>query len=158
MRKEMAFFTKMTSGVKDLNKKNAVIMGRRSWDCIPENYRPLVNRVNIVLTRNVQQIEQRVPQGVLVFSSLDEAVKYIESRDDIESTWVIGGSAIYKEAMDHEKCDKIYLTEIQNNFQCDTYFPSFDKQHYQLVEEDGIPTEAQVEGDIKYYFRIYKKV
>lgn len=51
LKSEMAFFTHMTSKTKDIKKKNVVVMGRRTWDCIPPKYRPLQGRINIVLTR-----------------------------------------------------------------------------------------------------------
>lgn len=59
--------------------------------------------------------------------------------------------------MEHPNCDKIYLTELQNDFECDTFFPAIDKQQFQLTEEDGVDKELQREGDITYYYRIYKK-
>lgn len=46
----MEYFTRMTTDTKDKNKKNVVLMGRRTWDSIPEKYRPLNNRINMVLT------------------------------------------------------------------------------------------------------------
>ncbi|KAM3955137.1 dihydrofolate reductase [Aphomia sociella] len=158
LKKEMAYFTTMTTKVQDPLKVNAVVMGRRTWDCIPAKFSPLSNRVNIVLTHKVDDVKSKVPEGVVVVSGLDEAVKYIDSREDIESTWVIGGSSIYKAAMEHQNCDKIYLTEIQKSFDCDAFFPRIDKQQYSLVKEEGIPEELQTEGDITYYYRIYKKL
>lgn len=56
----MAYFTTMTTKVKDESKLNAVIMGRRTWDCIPDKYRPLNNRVNIVMTHNVEEVKTKV--------------------------------------------------------------------------------------------------
>lgn len=50
-RSEMAFFSRITTLTQDTAKKNAVIMGRRTWDCIPLKYRPLQGRLNVVLTR-----------------------------------------------------------------------------------------------------------
>ncbi|RVE53631.1 hypothetical protein evm_001772 [Chilo suppressalis] len=132
--------------------------GRNTWDCIPLKYRPLIGRVNIVLTHHVDDIQQKVPKGVVVVGSLQEAVKYIEDREDIESTWVIGGSSVYKAALSHPNCGKIYLTEIQKNFECDTFFPKFDREQFKLVEEDGVPADPQTEGDITYYFRVYEKI
>lgn len=56
----MAYFTTMTTKVADTSKTNAVIMGRRTWDCIPDKYRPLSNRVNVVLTHNVDNVKEKV--------------------------------------------------------------------------------------------------
>ncbi|XP_045457647.1 dihydrofolate reductase [Melitaea cinxia] len=158
LKKEMAYFTEMTTKVKDPAKKNAVIMGRKTWDSIPNKYRPMSDRANIVLTSQVNALKENVPEEVIVVSSLDEAIEYIKGCPDIESTWVIGGSYIYKAAIDHPNCDKIYLTEIKKSFNCDTFFPNIDKQKFQLIEEEGVPTEKQTEGDISYYFRIYKHI
>ncbi|KAG6447217.1 hypothetical protein O3G_MSEX004814 [Manduca sexta] len=158
LKKEMAYFATMTTKVEDPKKVNAVIMGRVTWDSIPPKYRPLPNRINVVLTRNVNVVKEKVPEGVVVVPGLDEAIKYIEGRDDIEATWVIGGSSVYKAAIEHENCGKIYLTEIQKSFDCDTFFPKIDNQMFHMVNEDKIPDERQCEGDISYYFRVYKKL
>ncbi|KAL0859077.1 hypothetical protein ABMA27_010924 [Loxostege sticticalis] len=158
LKKEMAYFTTMTSTVKDPQKINAVIMGRTTWDCIPLKYRPLADRLNIVLTHHIDKVKAEVPEGVIVMPGLDAAIEYIEKNDKIESTWVIGGSSIYKVAMEHQNCGKIYLTEIQKSFNCDTFFPNIDKQHFHLVNEEGVSAEKQVEGDISYYFRVYQRV
>ncbi|CAG4964063.1 unnamed protein product [Colias eurytheme] len=158
LKKEMAYFTSMTSNVEDNAKKNAVIMGRVTWDCIPLKYRPLVGRINIVLTSNVDKLKTQVPDGVEVVRNLDKAIELIESRSDIESAWVIGGSSIYKAAIEHPNCDKIYLTEIQKSFICDTFFPAFDKKQFKQIQEDGVDNEKQSENGIDYYTRVYKKV
>ncbi|KAH9628953.1 hypothetical protein HF086_016665 [Spodoptera exigua] len=121
LKKEMAYFTTMTTKVKDPSKVNAVIMGRRTWDCIPDKYRPLSDRVNIVLTHNVDAVKE-------------------------------------KAAMTHPNCGKIYLTEIQKSFDCDTFFPNIDKQQFHLVNENEIPEERQSEGEISYFFRVYKRL
>ncbi|XP_041988598.1 dihydrofolate reductase [Aricia agestis] len=158
LKNEMAYFTRMTTNVQDKNKVNAVIMGRRTWDSIPPKYSPLQDRLNIVLTRKVEAIREKVPEGVIVLSGIDEAIEYIEEHKNIESAWVIGGSSIYKLGMDHANCDKIYLTEIQKTYESDTFFPDIDKDKFKLITEDNVPTERQTENRIDYFFRIYKKV
>lgn len=50
-RKEMTYFSRMTKRTKDSSKQNAVIMGRKTWESIPEKNRPLAGRINIVLSR-----------------------------------------------------------------------------------------------------------
>lgn len=56
----MAYFTKMTTKVKDPAKKNAIVMGRKTWDSIPNKYRPMSDRVNIVLTSQVNALKENV--------------------------------------------------------------------------------------------------
>ncbi|KAL4721336.1 hypothetical protein ACJJTC_008783 [Scirpophaga incertulas] len=97
----MAYFTTMTKAVKDPSKVNAVLMGRVTWDCIPLKYRPLCGRVNIVITHHVENVKPKVPEGVIVVGGLQEAIDYVNSRQDIENTWVIGGSAVYKVRTDN---------------------------------------------------------
>lgn len=60
--------------------------------------------------------------------------------------------------MEHENCGKIYLTEIQRSFDCDAFFPDIDRQQFHLVDEEEIPGERQLEGDISYFFRVYRKL
>lgn len=66
-RKEMAYFSSMTSKVTEPSKTNAVIMGLRTWDCIPDKYRPLAGRVNIVLTRHVEKLKENVSLQAISF-------------------------------------------------------------------------------------------
>ncbi|GBP88572.1 Dihydrofolate reductase [Eumeta japonica] len=150
-RKEMAYFTTMTTKVTDENKVNAVIMGRRTWECIPPKYRPLPNRVNIVLTHHTEKLQPEVPEGVVVVPGIEEAISHIEGRDDIENAWVIGGSSVYRAAMDHPNCGKIYLTEIQKSFDCDTFFPDINRQEFKLVNEEEVPEDRQTEENIDFF-------
>jgi dihydrofolate reductase len=71
-------------------------MGRRTWDCIPKKYRPLSNRVNVVLTKTPDFLKSSVPSGVFVYDDFDDALNNVEKFGNIENVWVIGGSAIYK--------------------------------------------------------------
>lgn len=92
----MAYFSKMTKTTADPNKQNLVLMGRRTWDSVPEKYRPFGGRINLVLTRQPDILKPKVPDGVLVYGSLDEAIEGIKDDKRIEKVWVIGGSSIYK--------------------------------------------------------------
>ncbi|VVD05366.1 unnamed protein product [Leptidea sinapis] len=94
---EVAFFKTMTVQNSDPKKKNADIIGRESWKCIPVKYRPL-ERGYVILTRNVAQMKQSVAgiRDVEIAGSFDEALAIIEEHRDIESTRVIGRGEIYK--------------------------------------------------------------
>lgn len=86
----------MTKTTTDPTKQNLVIMGRRTWDSVPEKYRPFPGRLNLVLSRHPHVLKSKVPSEVMVFGSLDEAIKAVANNEKIEKIWIIGGSHIYK--------------------------------------------------------------
>lgn len=75
-----------------------------------------------------------------------------------EVIWVIGGSVVYADAMNSELCHRVYLTEINKSFECDTFFPKIDLSKFKLVTDPAVPQEEQREGDVSYFFRIYEKI
>lgn len=97
-------------------KAHYVIMGRRNYDSIPEKFRPLPNRVNVVVTR---QKEFKAPQ-CLVVHTLEEGIELARKSGEQE-VFVIGGSDMYTLALPF--ADRLYLTEIQTELPGDTYFP-----------------------------------
>lgn len=72
---DMLYFKNVTTNTTTKGRMNAVIMGRRTWESIPQKFRPLSNRLNVVLSRNPKiRQELGIPQEVCVFSSLQEAL------------------------------------------------------------------------------------
>ena len=77
-------------------KKNAVIIGRRTWESLPPKVRPLPGRFNVVLSR---QPKETFPGAHLVCRSLTEAVDTISSpplADNVESIYIFGGSSVFE--------------------------------------------------------------
>lgn len=93
---DMALFRRMTCG-------SAVIMGRRTWESLPEQFRPLPGRENIVITRNT---DYEAP-GVRIVSSWKQARDGI---DDDGFAWVIGGAQLYEQAIDD--ADTLCVTDL----------------------------------------------
>ncbi|HNB24805.1 MAG TPA: dihydrofolate reductase, partial [Candidatus Melainabacteria bacterium] len=91
---DMKFFQSLTTG-RTGDSKNAIIVGRKTWESIPEKRRPLKDRLNIILTRKT---ELDAPEGVLVCSSLESALEKLKNIPH-ERCFVIGGAQIYKEAL-----------------------------------------------------------
>jgi dihydrofolate reductase len=155
LRKEMAYFTRITSTARDDNCKNAVIMGRKTWDSIPDKYRPLEGRINVVLSKTLTVS----PKGAdYLFSSLEEAVSILSSVPSIDRLFVIGGSSVYEEALKSSFCSKVYLTRIDADFECDTFFPHFDDKDFLETKEESVPTEIQEEKGIRYTYHVYSRV
>lgn len=146
----------MTSKVNDPDKKNVVIMGRKSYFGVPASKRPLPNRINIVLTRDPSA--NTYPENVIVCKSMAEAlVKVQEIEDKIENVWILGGQSVYKEAMGMDNCHRVYFTKIMATFECDAFFPVMTEDFKQVKNDDDIPTEIQEENGIKYQFQIFEK-
>ncbi|XP_051157132.1 dihydrofolate reductase [Leptopilina boulardi] len=156
LKSEMAFFTKMTSKTVDPNKKNVVLMGRRTWECIPNKFRPLKDRINMVLTS--QQLN--LSDEAIVCHSLQNAIEKITStplKDKVEKIWVIGGGVVYKESMNSPYFHRLYLTRVKKQFECDTFFPPLPK-NFDLVCDPDVPKGIQEENDIQFEYEVYEKV
>lgn len=140
---ELQHFAQLTKTTKDLESKNAVIMGRKSWESLPLKYRPLPDRVNIVLTR---QEGYELPEETFRAESLESALQ-MASAQKVERTFVIGGADVFKHAMQNPHCTTLYVTEIQKAFECDTFFSPIDLKHFKIAEVSDL---HEVEG---VYFR-----
>ncbi len=141
---DLKHFRNTTTQVKDGSKKNAVVMGRKTWDSIPSKYRPLPGRLNIVLTRNEAL---QFPQGVMAFHSLEGALCALGEgalADDIEGIFVVGGGRVYEQSLEMNECQSLIITRIHKSFDCDTNFPHFEKLYVLETilgehEENGVP-------------------
>ncbi|BAX79714.1 dihydrofolate reductase [Labilibaculum antarcticum] len=128
---------------KALTTGHTVIMGRKTFDSIGK---PLPNRTSIVVTR---QKDYEI-EGCIVVNSLEEA---FEKAADQEEVFVIGGGAIYEEAL--AKANKVYYTKVHKNFEGDTFFPVLDLKEWESVKrEDCYPDEK---NEVPYSFIEYKR-
>ena len=135
-------------------KQNLVIMGR-TWFSIPEKNRPLKDRINIVLSRELKE----PPKGAhFLAKSLDDALELIEDPEltnKVDVVWIVGDSSVYKEAMNKPGH---LVTRIMQEFESDTFFPEIDFEKYKLLPEyPGVPLDVQEEKGIKYKFEVYEK-
>lgn len=156
LKKELAYFSRLTKEAAE-GKQNAVVMGRLTWESLPPKSRPLSDRINIVVSKTLAE----VPEGHHVARSFPDAVQILQNLVDagkVDKAFVIGGARLYRELIDSPHCSRIYLTEIDKEFECDVFFPEFDASKFRLVKKEGVPEEPQQEGDITYHFRVYERV
>lgn len=98
---------------RNLTRGHAVIMGRRTWESLPEKSRPLPGRTNIVITRQPGY----TADGATVVASVDEAIATLDG--NAAEAWVIGGSQIYSAFL--AVADKIVITDIDLDVDGDAY-------------------------------------
>jgi len=154
---DMAHFKRVTlaQNEKGSGMKNAVIMGRKTWESIPEKFRPLSERLNVVLTRGADAAEYKspYPEDVLVASSVSKAVEKLAARTDVSEIFVIGGQAAYQEAVDMPNCARIFLTRVARDLECDAFFPSFDQSKFRVVHV----SKTMSRQDSSYDFVVYEQ-
>lgn len=127
------YFRRLTTIVDNPQLVNAVIMGRKTWESIPENMRPLRTRLNVIVSSSMNQSDVT---GAIVVKSLDQAHAKIKELHFINTVFVIGGAQLYKEALYNHRYTKLFITMIQNDIACDTFFPLDIVRHrYSVIEK-----------------------
>lgn len=121
IKEEMKLFKKITTGNINYLEMNAVIMGRNTWDSLPN--KPLENRLNIVITSDKNFLNY---DNLISFTSLDDAFNYCKKNSNkIREVFVIGGKTIYDSCLYNEKYSKnierIYLSVIYNNYDSNVF-------------------------------------
>lgn len=148
----MARFKLLTCTAVD-QKVNAVIMGRATWNSIPEKFRPLEGRYNIVLSRKISNEEKEDKENLCFCESFENALEKAQKNQMVDKIFIIGGREVYQLAIDHKDCKNIYFTQIQRIYpQCDVFFPNF-KDTFKLDEKG----EDQELKEIKFNFEVYSK-
>ena len=133
---DLAFFKKLTTG-------NTILMGRKTFDSIG---RPLPNRRNIVITRNAD-IEITDCE---VVNSIEKALLLAQSETEV---MVIGGAKLYQQIL--PIADRLYITQVEGEFDGDTYFPHYDEDDWLEVScESHQPDEKNKHA---YHFNILKR-
>jgi len=117
---DLAHLKRLTSETEVPGTRNAVLMGRVTWDSIPDRWRPLPGRLNAVISR---QVDLALPPGVLRAGSLPQALQQARAQVDVERLFVLGGAQIYRVALALDTCRRIYLTRVLARHACDAFFP-----------------------------------
>jgi dihydrofolate reductase len=138
---DSAHFRALTSG-------HPVIMGRATWESLPERFRPLPGRENIVLTRTPGY---EAP-GAVVVGSLADALVVVGVRE----AWVIGGGQVYDQAL--ELADRVERTIVDIEVEGDTWAPALgdDWQVVAREPEDGWSRSSV--DDVRYRFESLRRI
>lgn len=119
---DLKLFKKITTDINCYIKRNAVIMGRKTWESLPN--KPLNDRINIIITSNPKLIDTN-KADILAFSDLNDALNYCNDCIYIDKVFVIGGKSIYDKCLNNNeflnKIDYIHLSLIKEKKKCDTF-------------------------------------
>lgn len=127
---------------KNTTTDNIVVMGRKNYESIPEKYRPLPNRENVILTRN----KDYKAEGCFVFHSFDEILKHYEDEEE-KTMFIIGGGEIYKLALEKDIVDEMYITKVEKTYDADTFFPEINLRDWRRSKILTMPQDKQHEAE-----------
>lgn len=140
---DLKFFRATTIG----SRKNAIIMGRLTYESIPEERRPLADRKNIVISKTMKQEDYA---DIVIYPSLFEALAGLgSSAYKSDEIYVIGGEMIYNEVINNYMylCEKIIVTRLKGEYKCDQFFPFDAVKDYPQYQD---PTRAR--DYTRFYF------
>ena len=134
--------------ISSRNETNAVIMGRKTWDSLPDAHRPLTDRINIVLTKQIGWTDEGAETAFYPGQAME-----ISFAEGCEETWIIGGAGTYSAMFD--KVDEIHLTTIHANVEGDVSMPEWDKTGWKEEIIEKLEKSEDDEHDSTY--SIWKK-
>jgi len=136
IKKDMDYFRSITTGCGC----NNVIMGRKTYESIG---RPLKGRKNIVITQNKDyEVPPKYKREIYIANSFNDALKLCDTSYSSSETFVIGGESIYKYAIKRPDCKNVYVTEIDEDYEVDTYFPEIPDNFY--------VTSTRIDDNLKF--------
>ena len=104
---------------KNITTDNVVIMGRKTYESLGKT---LPNRVNIVLSRNMESNED-----FYTFDSIEKAIEWSKENYPQKEIFIIGGASVYDKALKDDIVDKLYMTKIKQTVEdADAFFPEID--------------------------------
>ncbi|RPD62899.1 dihydrofolate reductase [Lentinus tigrinus ALCF2SS1-7] len=182
--KEMAYFKRVTTSAPE-GSMNAVVMGRNTWESIPQKFRPLNKRLNIVISSN-KHYELLPPDTVTpcapvyLHTNLDSTMERLSQPQFLECpihrSFVIGGASLYRETLalpptSQSFVDRVLLTRVLSPAfeECDVFMPDFiadgeregkpwrQASHEELQEWAGFEVAAgtQEENGVQYEFQMW---
>ena len=131
---------------RDTTMGHHILTGRKNYISIPQKFRPLKGRPNLVVTHNTSFKEE----GIEVFYSITDAIQYAKDKGEKE-LFIIGGGEIYKQTID--LADKLYITRVETSPEADTYFPEIDANKWKIKSNKKIEN-AQFDLDFQVWERI----
>lgn len=126
---------------KGLTMGHHIIMGRKTYESIG---RPLPGRTTVIVSRDPGYAQD----GCLIAHSLDEAIQLAEGDDQV---FFVGGGSLYEQAL--PRVGRLYITEIQADYDGDAHFPEFDRAIWREVSRDRRRSEDGLEFDYVVYER-----
>ena len=112
---------------KETTGHEPVVMGRKTYDSLPEKFKPLPGRQNTIISRTKKSDQLFFsPTAPQYASSVERAIEVNDLTSPGQNIWIIGGGEIYNHCLENDLVDEIWATEVDGDFEGDTFFPELE--------------------------------
>ena len=149
-KEDLKRFSTLTRG----NGRNAIFMGRKTWDSLPSH--PLVGRHNLILSRSTFSFSSSNmihydKEKISLFKDTEYVLDYIKEMF-FEDVWIIGGEKLYEAFLNESELNKlvkeVYVTEVAGDYNCDVFFGVLNPAQYEEISCESV-------GE-KLKFKVYR--
>jgi dihydrofolate reductase len=147
---DLAHLKRLTTDSAVPGTRNAVVMGRKTWDTLPDRWRPLPGRFNVVVSR---QRHLAMPEGVVLAPTLENALVAARGAADVERIFVLGGGDIYRQSFGFAGCRRIYPTRVLGRFPCETFLAPIPSR----FRRTSLLSEGE-DGGLGYRIEVWERV
>jgi dihydrofolate reductase len=136
---------------KETTLNQIVVMGRKNFDSIPQKYRPLPNRENVILTRQMNF----EAGNCFIFNSVRDVILHYKSDRSGRDLFIIGGGQIYKQVIELDVVDEMFITHVNHIFDADTFFPKINLKDWKVetLFKKDIDDKNDYAFEVKKYVR-----
>ena len=143
-------FARMTSF------NGVIIMGRKTFESLP-NGEPLKDRINIILTSDLEYNVSQDFTNVYIAHSIKDVVELCQAFFSDKELFVIGGESLYRQFMDEGLVDEMRLTIVKDDSNGDVFFPNYDESEWYTYYKTMVQVTTIKGVDKSFYFQIFKK-
>ena len=140
------------------NKNNAIVMGKNTY--LSLNNKKLLFRDNLILSNSLT-IDDKLDNNIIkTFKNLKNLLEFIETKN-YDNIWIIGGRQIYELFLEKNLVDQIYLTYINELYNCDIFFPKINLNNFKLIKNNIQYNDRDLLENLDSYYNnfvIYDKL
>ena len=143
IKEDLKIFSKLTRG----NNNNAIIMGRNTFESLPNNFLP--KRDNLILSSSIIIDEKRENNIIKTFNNIDSIIEFCNSKN-YQEVWIIGGQLIYESFLRKNIVNKLFITKINKKYLCDKFF-YYNEKDWKLAGNEKLENIENVDIDLLIY-------
>jgi dihydrofolate reductase len=143
IKEDLKIFSKLTKG----NNNNAIIMGRNTFESLPNNFLP--KRDNLILSSSIIIDEKREDNIIKTFDNINSIIEFCNSKN-YQEVWIIGGQLIYESFLRKNIINKLFITKINKKYLCDKFF-YYNEKEWKLAANEKLKNIENIDIDLLIY-------